>query len=64
MVADAEMWLDGNPTIIVAHGRPKNARMDERDVLAAARETQGLERMDHITFAVLETSGGISIIPR
>jgi uncharacterized membrane protein YcaP (DUF421 family) len=65
----AEMWLDGKPTIIVEHGRPKtdimnNARVDERDVLAAARETQGLERMDQIKFAVLETSGGISIIPR
>ncbi|HKY73676.1 MAG TPA: YetF domain-containing protein [Nitrospira sp.] len=65
----AERWLDGKPTIIVEHGRPKidimnNARVDERDVLAAARETQGLERMDQIKFAVLETSGGISIIPR
>ena len=64
-----EMWLDGKPTIIVEHGHPKtdimnNARVDERDVLAAARETQGLERMDQIKFAVLETSGGISIIPR
>jgi len=27
------------------------------------RETQGLERMDEITYAVLGTSGGISIIP-
>ena len=65
----AERWLDGKPTIIVEHGHPKidimtHARVDERDVLAAARETQGLERMDQIKFAVLETSGGISIIPR
>jgi uncharacterized membrane protein YcaP (DUF421 family) len=65
----AEMWLDGKPTIIVEHGRPKMdvmnlARVDERDVLTAARETQGLERMDQIKYAVLETSGGISIIPR
>ena len=65
----AELWLDGNPTIIVEQGRPKyeimtRARVDEKDVLAAARETQGLERMDQIKYAVLETSGGISIIPR
>lgn len=40
------------------------ARVDERDVLTAARETQGLERMDQIKYAVLETSGGISILPR
>ena len=65
----AEMWLDGTPTIIVEQGRPKTeamqrARIDEDDVLMAARETQGLERMEQIKYAVLETSGGISIIPR
>jgi len=65
----AETWLDGKPTIIVDQGRPmreimSRARIDEADVLAAAREMQGLERMDQIKYAVLETSGGISIIPR
>jgi uncharacterized membrane protein YcaP (DUF421 family) len=65
----AEAWLDGKPTLIVEHGHPraeimKRARVDEKDVLAAARESQGLERMDQIKYAVLETSGGISIIPR
>ena len=40
------------------------AGIDETDVLAAARETHGLERMDQIKYAVLEASGGISIIPR
>ena len=65
----AEMWLDGKPTIIVEQGRPKTdimrrARIDEDDVLMAARETQGLERMEQIKYAVLETSGAISIIPR
>ena len=64
----AETWLDGKPTIIVEQGRPKRdtmkrARVSEQDVLLAARETQGLERMDQIKYAVLETSGGISIIP-
>ena len=62
------MWLDGKPTIIVEHGRPKMdvmtlARVDEQDVLTAARETQGLERMDQIKYAVLETSGGDDYIP-
>jgi uncharacterized membrane protein YcaP (DUF421 family) len=65
----AETWLDGKPTIIVDHGEPKleimkRARVDQDDVLAAARETQGLERMEQIKYAVLETSGGISIVPR
>lgn len=58
------MWLDGTPTIIVQEGRPKRARIEEDDVLTAARETQGSERMEQIKYAVLETSGGISIIPR
>ena len=39
------------------------AHVDKQNVLAAARETQGLERMDEITYAVFGTSGGISIIP-
>jgi uncharacterized membrane protein YcaP (DUF421 family) len=37
--------------------------VDEKDVLAAARELQGLELMDQIKYAVLERSGRISIIP-
>lgn len=65
----AETWLEGKPTLIVENGQPKTgimkrARLDENDVLAAARESQGLERMDQIKYAVLETGGGISIIPR
>jgi uncharacterized membrane protein YcaP (DUF421 family) len=38
-------------------------RVDEEDVLAAARMTQGLERMADIKYAVLERSGGISVVP-
>jgi uncharacterized membrane protein YcaP (DUF421 family) len=34
------------------------------DSLMAARELQGLERLDQIKYAVLERSGGISIIPK
>jgi uncharacterized membrane protein YcaP (DUF421 family) len=34
------------------------------NVLAAARMTQGLERMEQIKYAVLERAGGISIIPK
>lgn len=65
----AEKWLDGVPTVIVENGHPlkdkmERARVDEEDVLVAARERQGLERMDQIKYAVLECSGGISIIPK
>ena len=64
-----ERILEGVPLVIVEDGRPLRDRMDrsridESDVLAAARERQGLERMDQIKYAVLERSGGISIIPK
>ena len=47
----ASLLLEGVPTLLVAHGRPlpgrlEHARLDEQDVLSAARHLQGLERMD------------------
>jgi len=64
-----DRWIDGVPTILVAHGRPlvevmKRARVGTDDVLESARRLQGLERMDQVKFAILERSGGITIIPR
>ena len=61
--------VDGVPTIIVENGRPlrdriRKARVDEGDVMEAARRLQGIERMDQIRYAVLEVSGGITVIPR
>jgi uncharacterized membrane protein YcaP (DUF421 family) len=63
-----EKWLEGVPVVIVEHGRPlhdrmRKSRVDENDVLTAARKLHGLERMDQIKYAVLERSGDISIIP-
>ena len=60
--------LDGTPMIVVDHGRPlrermRKARIDEEDILEAARRLQGIERLDQIKYAVLEVSGGISVIP-
>jgi uncharacterized membrane protein YcaP (DUF421 family) len=62
-------WMEGVPLIIVEDGKPlrdrmEKSRIDEGDVLAAARELRGLERMDQIKYAVLERSGGISIVPK
>jgi len=67
--AAVERWLDGMPMVIVENGIPlkplmDRARIDEADVLAAARQGAGLERMDQIKYAVLEVSGGISVIPK
>ncbi len=64
-----EKALDGVPVVIVAHGRPLADRMSREsvgvdDVLAAARQLHGLERLEQIKYAVLERSGDISIIPR
>ena len=62
-------WVDDVPLVIVADGKPihdrmRKCRVDEDDVLHAARELQGLERFDQIRYAVLERSGGITIIPK
>jgi uncharacterized membrane protein YcaP (DUF421 family) len=61
--------VEGVPMVIVADGKPlhdrmRTARIELADVLEAARHTQGLERMDQIKYAVVETSGGITIIPK
>lgn len=61
-------WLDGAPLILVAHGRMldermRSARIDREDVLFAARASHGLERLDQIKYAILEASGGLTIIP-
>ncbi len=61
--------LDDVPLIIVEDGvalkdRMDKVRVDEEDVLSAARHLQGIARLDQIRYAVLERSGGISIIPK
>lgn len=63
-----ERVMDGLPLVIVDHGRAlrdrmERARIDLDDVLEQARSRRGLERLDQIKYAVLERSGGISIIP-
>ena len=60
--------LEGAPLVIVDDGKPLKKRMDkckvdEEDILEAARTTQGLQRMDQIKYAVLEKDGTISVIP-
>lgn len=65
-------WFDrvteGVPLILLENGKPieerlRRSRVTTDEILAAARERQGLHRLDQIKFAVLEKSGGISIIP-
>ncbi len=63
-----ETLLDGVPTILCERGQldraaMKKVRVREDDILEAARELQGLARLDQIGRATLETTGKISIIP-
>jgi uncharacterized membrane protein YcaP (DUF421 family) len=60
---------DGLPILLVENGRvlERNLgreRISEDAILEAARELQGLERMEQIMYAVLETTGTISIVPK
>jgi uncharacterized membrane protein YcaP (DUF421 family) len=64
-----DLVLDSTPLVIVENGkllkdRIANERVDLSDVLASARERHGLARLDQIKYAVLERSGGISIVPK
>ncbi|MDT1064744.1 DUF421 domain-containing protein [Paracoccus sp. CPCC 101403] len=62
-------WLDGTPTVLMSQGHldaeaMRKSRVDVADILEAARLQHGLKCMGDIEGAVLEISGGISIIPR
>jgi uncharacterized membrane protein YcaP (DUF421 family) len=64
-----EKLLDGAPILVMQDGellrdRMKKERVDEGDILAAARDKHGLERLDQIKHVVVEASGGLSIVPR
>ena len=61
--------LEGQPLVILRDGVPLSTRMqmervDDEDILSAARETRGIDRLEDIERAVLERNGGISIMPR
>jgi uncharacterized membrane protein YcaP (DUF421 family) len=61
--------VNGVPLVIVEDGQPLEERMNKArvtadDILEMAREQPGVERMEQIKYAVLERSGGISVIPR
>jgi uncharacterized membrane protein YcaP (DUF421 family) len=63
-----EKWIDGTPLLIIENGkmhrdRMKRIRIDENDILSAARRAHGLERMDQIKYAIVEGNGEITIVP-
>lgn len=64
-----EKGLDDVPLVLVDHGKPiyehlEKERIDEEDILEAARTHHGLERMEQVKYAVLERGGGIAIVPK
>lgn len=61
--------LEGRAVLLIDDGdilrdRMRKAKIDEYDVMESARNSHGLEELDQIKYAVLERSGGISVIPR
>ena len=61
--------LEGLPLVVVHNGtllkeRLERERLDESEILTAAREAHGLETLEDIKYAVLERSGGITIVPK
>ena len=60
--------LDGVPLVLVANGKPIRERLDrehveEEEIMSAAREMQGIARLEQVRYAVLEESGRITVVP-
>jgi uncharacterized membrane protein YcaP (DUF421 family) len=63
------LLIDGAPTVLMREGTLddsaiKRSRISVEDILQSARMQHGLLHLEDISFAVLETSGTISIIPK
>lgn len=61
--------LDGTAVLLIRNGqllkeRMNRERVDENDILEAARSQEGLEELSQIKHAVLERDGQISIVPK
>jgi len=60
--------VEGMPILLLENGRPLKeqldaAHLDEEDIMSAAREMHGLDRLEQIRFAILEVNGNVSVIP-
>jgi uncharacterized membrane protein YcaP (DUF421 family) len=61
--------IDSAPVVVIDNGRVMTRQLQQEgidldEVLAAARERHGLERVDDIKYAIVEQHGGISIVPK
>jgi uncharacterized membrane protein YcaP (DUF421 family) len=64
-----EKMLDSSPVVVVHSGdqqeyKMKKERVDEADILFAARHQEGISRLDEIDYAIVEQSGDITVIPK
>jgi uncharacterized membrane protein YcaP (DUF421 family) len=60
---------ESQPIVLMENGRllrniMAKEHITEDDILQSARTTQGLENLDQVKYAIMETSGGISIVPK
>ena len=60
--------LEGEPVILLQDGKPLDANLRRERIthgeLAAAARQEGIGSLDDVKWAVLETSGQISFIPK
>jgi uncharacterized membrane protein YcaP (DUF421 family) len=64
-----ERLIDSTPVVVMQDGelkreRMKGERVGEDDILSAARQQEGVGRLDEIDYAVVEQNGDITIIPK
>ena len=64
-----QKWLEDAPMLIMQDGRLQERRMDKErvdaaDILEAARDLQGVSRLDQLQHAVVERTGAITVIPK
>jgi uncharacterized membrane protein YcaP (DUF421 family) len=64
-----EKVMDGMPLIILdrrglRREEMARERVNEEDILHAARDLQGLSRLDQVDYAILEQTGEITIVPK
>lgn len=64
-----ERLLDGTSLVLIERGkihsdRLQRERVDEADILEAARELRGVSTLDDIDYAVLEKNGHVTVVPR
>lgn len=65
----ASRWLEGLPLPLVRKGQVLDenldkTRVDEADILMAARFNQGVRTLDDVEEATVENDGEISIVPK